>query len=234
MNSLSTSPLILEHHAASGGQDAARFCAELATAYLRAADRLGWSHEIWTWQQVDPAAARVVVLRLSGRGVERLTGEAGAHRIIRQSGSLRHTSIVTVAVSRAEETPGEFQLAAKDLRIETLRASGHGGQNRNKVETAVRVTHLPSGLHARIAQERSQAQNKSRALELVRTRVMAKETTGRRAREDQARATQLGAGSFSERRRTYAVREGVVSDHLSGRRARLSSVLAGDFSELWD
>ena len=232
MNSPSTNHLILELHAASGGQDASRFCAELAQAYLRAADRRGWTHEVYEWQGPSASAGRVI-LRLAGPGVEVLAGEGGAHRIIRQSGSLRHTSIVTVAISRAAPAPGGFRLAAKDLRIETLRASGHGGQNRNKVETAVRVTHLPSGLSARIAQERSQAQNKGRALELVRSRVMAKDDAAIRAGQDKARSDQLGAGSFSERRRTYAVREGVVTDHRSGRRARLSAVLAGDFSELW-
>jgi len=233
MNSPLTNHLILELHAASGGQDAARFCAELAQAYLRAADRRRWTHEVYEWQG-SSASAGLVTLRLAGPGVEVLADEGGAHRIIRQSGSLRHTSIVTVAISRVATVPGDFRLATKDLRIETLRASGHGGQNRNKVETAVRVTHLPSGLSARIAQERSQAQNKSRALELVRSRVMAKDEAALRAGRDQARSAQLGAGAFSERRRTYAVREGVVTDHISGRRAHLDAILVGDFSELWD
>jgi len=224
--------LFLEIHAASGGTDAARFAASLAQAYLRAASARGWRYEVIE-QQGSLDQLRRVLLRFTGAGVEVLTGEAGAHRLIRLArDNVRHTSIVTVAVLPAR--PAESPIATSELRVELMRASGHGGQNVNKRETAVRITHLPSGISAHIADERYQGRNKAAATKLVSSRVAAARAAVSNARDDRARANQLGSGDFAERRRSYAEREGLVTDHASGKRARLGDVLAGDFSAFWD
>jgi peptide chain release factor 1 len=224
--------LFLEIHAASGGADAARFAASLAQAYLRAASARGWRYEVLE-QQGSPEQLRRVLMRFVGSGVEVLTGEAGAHRVIRLArDNTRHTSIVTVAVLPAASA--EIPIAASELRVELMRASGHGGQNINKRETAVRITHLPSGISAHIADERYQGRNKAAALELINSRVAAARKTVSNARNDLARAKQLGSGDFAERRRSYAEREGTVTDHASGKKARLGDVLAGDFTAFWD
>jgi peptide chain release factor 1 len=224
--------LLLEIHAASGGADAADFAATLSTAYLRAAARGGWRAAVAEGGTSDARPKRIVIA-FSGPGVDILAGEAGGHRVIRMArDNVRHTSIVTVAVLPAPGNPDE-PIERSELRIEAMRASGHGGQNVNKRDTAVRVTHLPTGLQARIADERYQGRNKAAAVELVSTRLRAHRAKIRAAQTDLARANQLGSGEFAQRRRTYAVREGTVLDHLSGRVARLSAVLAGDFSELW-
>jgi peptide chain release factor 1 len=227
------STLFLEIHAASGGADAALFAQELAQAYLRAAARCGWRADIKVAGASRERAHRTVIT-FSGSGVEVLIGEVGAHRVVRMArNNVRHTSIVTVAVlpvpARAIGSIG-----ALELRIEAMRASGHGGQNVNKRDTAVRVTHLPTGISARIADERYQGRNKAAAIELVSARVRAQAAKVHAARIDLARAGQLGSGEFAQRRRTYALREGTVLDHASGRRARLDRIMAGDFSELWD
>ena len=224
--------LLLEIHAASGGADAAHFAAQLAEAYLRAAQRRGWRAQVRD-QGISVARARRIVIAFTGPGVEILAGEAGGHRVVRMAANnVRHTSIVTVAVL-LEQSGGDESLQDGEFRVETMRASGHGGQNVNKRDTAVRVTHLPTGLQARIADERYQGRNKAAALKLVSARVRAYRLKISAARADLTRADQLGSGEFAQRRRTYAVREGTVLDHASGRRARLASVLAGDFSKLW-
>jgi peptide chain release factor 1 len=213
--------LYLELHPASGGQDARQFAQMLARAYLRTARGCDWSAEI-----IEDAG--VLTLRFRGRNLAGLSGEAGGHRLIREMKGKRHTSLVGIAVLPVLTRMSD--LNPQDLRIEKMRSSGHGGQNVNKRETAIRLTHLPTGLTAYIADERSQGQNQVAALELITARVAAAEQMLSQDRQNQKRTSQLGAGNFASKRRTYAVRENLVTDHRSGRTATYDRVMDGGLS----
>ena len=213
--------LYLELHPASGGQDARQFAQMLARAYLRTAHGCGWLAEI-----IEDENA--LTLRFRGRDLAGLREEGGGHRLIREIKGKRHTSMVGVAVLPVlTQING---LDPRDLRIEKMRSSGHGGQNVNKRETAIRLTHLPSGLTAYIADERSQAQNQAAALELISARVCARAQMLSQEQQNQKRANQLGAGNFASKRRTYAVRENLVTDHRSGQTATYDRVMEGALS----
>jgi peptide chain release factor 1 len=213
--------LYLELHPASGGQDARQFAQMLARAYLRAARDCGWSAEM-----VEDEGS--LTLRFRGQHLAGLRQEGGGHRLIREMKGKRHTSMVGVAVLPVLAQVSNFR--PQDLRIEKMRSSGHGGQNVNKRETAVRLTHLPTGLTAYIADERSQAQNHAAALELITARVVALAQMQSQDRQNQQRTAQLGAGNFAEKRRTYTVRENLVTDHRSGQTALYDRVMAGGLS----
>lgn len=225
--------LILEIRSAMGGEDAAVFAGELARAYLRYAERVKLSVELLE-REVLGAGWRLIVLRLAGRGVGRLLGEAGTHRVTREPSNdrsgRRHTSAVTVAVLPVRAAADILDL--RDVRLDTFRASGHGGQHMQKTKSAVRAIHVPTGLRAVIADERSQAHNKERALELLAARVAAHVGRASQSREDQLRRSQVGSGHISERSRTYAWKAGLVTDHRTGISVSLASVLAGDLEPL--
>jgi peptide chain release factor 1 len=228
-----TKTLILEIRSAMGGEDAAVFAGELARVYLRYAERVHIKAELLEREALG-AGWRFIVLRLSGRGVERLSGEAGTHRVTREPGNdrqgRRHTSAVTVAVLPVRATAEVLDL--RDVRLDTFRASGHGGQHMQKTESAVRAVHIPTGLRAVIANERSQAHNKERALELLAARVAAKVGQAGQIHEDRLRRSQVGSGHISERSRTYAWKAGLVTDHRTGVSLPLADVLAGGLEPL--
>jgi peptide chain release factor 1 len=216
--------LYLELHPAAGGQDARQFSQALAQAYLRAATQKGWQAE-------SIETGRNITLRISGQKLTNLLGESGAHRLIREVKGKRHTSIVTLAVLavRREAKP----LDTQDLQIERMRSGGPGGQNVNKIETAIRVTHKPTGLSVYIANERSQAQNLALALELITARVLAQSQQVLATQRNQERQNQLGSGDFAQRRRTYALRANLVTDHRSGQSLSYDQVMAGALYLFW-
>lgn len=180
-----------------------------------------------------PSLYRSSTIQIAGKGIHALSSEAGTHRVSRipsnEKHGRRHTSAVTVSVLPVPEKI-DTVLDMKDVTVEFFRASGKGGQHRNKTETAVRVVHKPTGLKAVIADERSQSSNKERALTLLAARVAQRRQDVSKERIDAKRSKQHGTGHISERFRSYLWREGTVVDHQSGRSASLRQVLDGDFS----
>ncbi|BAS28930.1 peptide chain release factor 1 [Limnochorda pilosa] len=229
--------VLVEIRAGTGGEEAALFAADLLRMYTRYAERKGWRVELMGATPTELGGFKEVVVQLSGRGAySHLKYESGVHRVQRvpvtESGGRIHTSTATVAVlPEAEEV--DVAIDPEDLRIDIYRSSGHGGQSVNTTDSAVRITHLPTGLVVTCQDERSQLKNKEKALRVLRARLLD------RARQEQAlqvaesRKSQVGTGERSERIRTYNFPQGRVSDHRIGLTLyRLEAVLDGDLDEL--
>ena len=225
--------VILEIRAAMGGDDAAHFASELLRAELRHAERSGWTTEILEHNDDGVGLTRSVVVRVSGRGVEALEAEIGTHRVTRipsnERGGRRHTSAVTVAVLPIPSAL-DTVLDMSEVTIEAFRATGPGGQHRNKTETAIRAIHRPSGLMAVIANERSREANRLLALEVLTARVVAARTRQAAVGREAERASMHGRGHIAERQRSYLWREGVAVDHRSGVRVPLARALDGELA----
>ena len=226
----------VEIRAAMGGTDAARFVTELLNAYQRLAVRRGWSSKLLESQPGPTGGLRYVVLRVAGRGVASLSGEAGAHRVqrvpINERNGRRHSSVVTVAVLPDIAPAAQVRLDPSDLRIDVFRASGAGGQNVNKRSTAVRMTHLPSGEVVTCQEERSYHRNYAIALSKLAARLNQQASGETRARTEQTRADMVGSGNIAEHVRTYAFQRGTATDHRNGRSAPVGRVLAGEMELL--
>src|SRR5918911_1489201 len=228
---------ILEIRAGTGGEEAALFAGDLLRMYQRYAELKGWRIEVISLAESDLGGVREAVLGVGGQGVfARLKFEAGVHRVQRvpqtEAQGRIHTSAATVAVlPEADEI--DVEIDDKDLRIDVFRASGAGGQHVNRTESAVRVTHLPTGIAIAIQEEKSQHKNKARALKLLRSRLFEMEREAQATQRAQDRRGQVGSGDRSERIRTYNFPQNRVTDHrINLTLYKLDAVIAGDLNEL--
>jgi peptide chain release factor 1 len=231
--------VFVEIRAGAGGQEAALFAAELARMYTKYAERQRWRVEVMDASPSPGGGLKEIILFIQGRGAwSRLKYERGVHRVQRvpvtESAGRIHTSTVTVAVLlEAEEV--EVKIDEKDLKIDVFRASGPGGQGVNTTDSAVRITHLPTGLVVTCQDERSQLKNRARALRVLRARLLERAQQEQQAAIAADRRSQVGTGERSERIRTYNFPQGRVTDHRIGLTLhRLADVLEGDLDELID
>ncbi len=230
---------ILEVRPAAGGDEAGLFAAELFGMYQRYAASRGWRFELMDYADTELGGLKEGVAEISGRGVfARLKYESGVHRVQRvpatESQGRIHTSTVTVAVlPEAEEV--DVQVNESDLRIDTYRASGAGGQHINKTDSAVRITHIPSGVVVAMQEERSQHKNRAKAMKVLRARLYEQQRSSLAATRGADRKAQVGTGDRSERIRTYNFPQGRVSDHrINLTLHKIDRVMLGELDEIVD
>lgn len=228
--------VIIEVRAGTGGEEAALFASEMFRAYIRYAQRVNWPMQIMNVHETGIGGIKEGVLEIRGRGAySRLKHESGVHRVQRipttETGGRIHTSTVTVAVLPEPEEV-EVQINQDDLRVDTFRAGGHGGQNVQKVESAVRITHIPTGLTVVCQDERSQIQNRIKAMTVLRTRLFKLEQQRQEENMSAQRRSQVGSGERSEKIRTYNFPQSRVTDHRVGLTSHnLTEILDGALDE---
>ena len=229
--------VIMEIRAGTGGDEAGLFAADMYRMYSRYAQRRGWKTDVIDASQTGIGAIKEIVFEIRGQGAySRLKYEMGVHRVQRipvtESKDRIHTSAATVAVlPEAEEV--DVEIHPDDLQIDIFHASGHGGQNVQKVATAVRITHKPTGVSAICQDERSQFKNKEKAMSVIRSRVLAREVERQNRERSDARRSQVGSGDRSERVRTYNFPQGRITDHRIGLTLySLDQVMDGDIDEI--
>ncbi|SHE86942.1 bacterial peptide chain release factor 1 (bRF-1) [Caldanaerobius fijiensis DSM 17918] len=231
--------VIVEIRAGAGGEEAALFAADLYRMYVMYAESKGWKIDVMNSNETDIGGYKEISFMVVGKGAySRLKYESGVHRVQRvpttEAGGRIHTSTATVAVlPEAEEV--EVEINPNDIRIDVFRSSGHGGQSVNTTDSAVRITHLPTGMVVTCQDEKSQLKNKEKALKVLRARLY---EMARREKEEQLaseRRSMVGTGDRSERIRTYNFPQGRVTDHrINLTLYRLQSVLDGDLDEIID
>lgn len=231
--------IIVEIRGGAGGEESALFAHSLHRMYNMYAEKHGWTTEILSINETELGGCKEVVFQIAGDGVySRLKFESGVHRVQRvpetESQGRIHTSTVTVAVlPEAEEV--DFEINPTDLKVDTFRASGAGGQHINKTESAIRITHLPTGTVVECQDERSQHKNRDKAMRVLRTRLYEAECEKQNAAIAAERRAQVGTGDRSERIRTYNFPENRVSDHrIKLTIYKLSQFLDGDMDEVLD
>ena len=230
----------LEIRAGTGGDESALFAGDLARMYLRHCERQGWRVEVMSESASELGGYKELVLRIEGEGVYgRLRFESGGHRVQRvpatESQGRIHTSACTVAVMPEPDEAEAITLNPAELRIDTFRASGAGGQHVNKTDSAIRITHLPTGLVAECQDDRSQHRNKAKALAVLQARLRDKEASERAAREAATRKSLVGSGDRSDRIRTYNFPQGRMTDHrINLTLYKLGQVMDGDIGEVLD
>jgi peptide chain release factor 1 len=231
--------IIMEIRAGTGGEEAGLFAADLFRMYSKYAESQAWKIEILSSHETEIGGFKEIIYSISGKSVyAQLRYESGVHRVQRvpvtEAGGRIHTSAVTVAVlPEAEQT--EIEVRAEDLRVDVFRSSGPGGQSVNTTDSAVRITHLPTGLVVTCQDEKSQHKNKAKALRVLRARLFEREEEKKHAERAAARRTQVGSGDRSERIRTYNFPQNRVTDHrINLTLYRLEEVMLGDLQEILD
>lgn len=231
--------VIMEIRAGAGGEEGGLFAANLFRMYARYASAKGWGMEVLSSNETGLGGFKEIILEIKGKGAySRLKYERGVHRVQRvpltEAGGRIHTSTATVAVLPAAEEV-EVTIDPDDLRVDIFRSSGAGGQHVNKVATAARVTHLPTGIVATCQDERSQLKNKLKAMAVLRARLLDRERQYQLQEVTNARRSQVGSGERSEKIRTYNFPQGRISDHRIGLTLyNLESVLEGDLDDIID
>ncbi|ABY95732.1 MULTISPECIES: peptide chain release factor 1 [Thermoanaerobacter] len=231
--------VIMEIRAGAGGEEAALFAHDLFRMYSMYAEKKGWKVEIMSSNETDIGGFKEVILNISGKGsYSRLKYESGVHRVQRvpttEAGGRIHTSTATVAVlPEVEEV--DVEINPNDIKIDVFRSGGHGGQSVNTTDSAVRVTHIPTGIVVTCQDERSQIQNRERALKILRAKLYEMALQEQQREIAETRKSQVGTGERSERIRTYNFPQGRVTDHRIGLTLyRLQEVLDGDLDEIID
>ena len=224
---------IVEIRAGTGGEEAALFAADLYRMYLRYSELNKWKYELIDISDTDHDGVKEVIINISGKNVfGTLKFESGTHRVQRvpetESGGRIHTSAATVAVL-PEATDVDVEISEKDLRIDIFRSSGPGGQSVNTTDSAVRITHLPTGVISQCQDEKSQHKNKAKAMTVLRSRILEAERVKKNKERAQDRKIQVGSGDRSERIRTYNYPQGRVTDHrISLTLYKLEQILKGE------
>ena len=228
----------VEIRAGTGGDESALFAGDLARMYLRFCERQGWRTEVLSQSDSELGGYKELVLRVEGDGVyQQLRFESGGHRVQRvpatESQGRIHTSACTVAVMPEPDEAEEVQLNPADLRIDTFRASGAGGQHVNKTDSAIRITHLPTGLVAECQDDRSQHRNKAKAMAVLAARLRDKDKNERAAKEAATRKGLIGSGDRSDRIRTYNFPQGRLTDHrINLTLYKLGAIMDGDLGDV--
>ncbi|MDD5019755.1 MAG: peptide chain release factor 1 [Candidatus Omnitrophica bacterium] len=230
---------MVEVRAGTGGQEASLFAADLYRMYTKYAAAKSWTVELLSMSPTDLGGIKEVVFSVQGpEAYKRLKFESGVHRVQRvpttEASGRIHTSAATVAVLfEPEET--ELEIDAKDLKVDVYRAGGHGGQHVNTTDSAVRITHLPTGLVVTCQDERSQIKNRAKAMRVLRTRLLDEMSSRKHAARSEIRKSQVGSGDRSEKIRTYNFPDRRVTDHRIGFTShRLEAILEGSLDELTD
>jgi peptide chain release factor 1 len=229
--------ILLEIRAGTGGDEAGLFAGDLFRMYSKFAEKQGWRMEVLNRHYTGVGGFKEIIALIEGKGVySRLKYESGVHRVQRvpttESQGRIHTSTVTVAIlPEAEEV--DIQIDPNDLRVDIFRSSGPGGQSVNTTDSAVRITHLPTGMVVSCQDEKSQHKNKAKALKILRARLLDKARQEKQTEISEQRRTQVGTGERSERIRTYNFPQGRLTDHRIGLTLyRLDGVLEGDLGEV--
>lgn len=230
--------VIIEIRAGTGGQEASLFAADLYRMYSRFAERQGWTNEIMSSHESEAGGFKEVVLSVAGKGAARhLKWESGVHRVQRvpttEASGRIHTSAATVAVLEEPEEEVVIKIDPKDLKIDVYRSSGPGGQSVNTTDSAVRMTHFPTGIVVVCQDERSQLKNRAKAMRVLRARIKDKMDQESFEKTSKNRKSQIGTGDRSEKIRTYNFSDHRVTDHRIGFTShQLSSVMDGDLGDL--
>lgn len=230
--------VFLEIRAGTGGDESALFCGDLLRMYSRYAEQKGWRVELMSESPSELGGYKEVIVRIEGNGVYgQLKFESGAHRVQRvpetESQGRIHTSACTVAVMPEADEQSDIQISASDLRIDTFRASGAGGQHVNKTDSAVRITHLPSGIVVECQDDRSQHRNRDKAMQVLAARLKDRQLREQQSKEAAQRKSLVGSGDRSERIRTYNFPQGRMTDHrINLTLYKLQYIMDGDLDEL--
>src|SRR5438876_7039250 len=230
--------VFLEVRAGTGGDESGLFAGDLFRMYSRYAERQGWQVEIISESQAELGGYKEVILRIVGQGVySKLKFESGGHRVQRvpetEAQGRIHTSACTVAVLPEADPIADIAISPAEIRIDTFRASGAGGQHINKTDSAVRITHLPTGIVVECQDDRSQHRNRAQAMAVLASRLLDRERTERQQKEASMRKSLIGSGDRSERIRTYNFPQGRVTDHrINLTLYKIDAIIDGELDEL--